>query len=161
MQAQDYAVARTQRQQPTWDIQPAEENMALRVLRSRYPNLEQRFGMTEINDLLRDQVMILRSQGIGRMAPQPVQVGPAASQPRPVYVDPSQVIRRQTYIETAPPTATTEPTPPMRLDQAFMAELKTLEVKKGSRLSAPEYKDLLIRHGVAQVNDFGEQVLTR
>lgn len=170
-QAQDAATARSQRMMPQWDVQPQEEATALMALRGEFAGLDQRFTATEVNRMIQSRVWLNRSTNaaangfaappmataVGRIAPS------ASPQPSPpVFVDPNRMVRRATYIETAPPAQmTNEPTQQLTGAMAFRADLSAFEQKAGRRATAPEYRDLLIRHGVAVVNDFGPDVSTR
>jgi hypothetical protein len=174
-QAQDAATARVQRLMPQWDVAPQEEQQVVGLLRSRFPGLESRFTATEINSMIQDQVQIQRaSRPMGPGGPIPPSATPVMRavpqaggaggyQPAPpIYVDPNRLVRRTMHIETAPPAQmSAEPTSQLNPAQVVQAELNALERQKGARLSAVEYRALLIKHGVAVVNDFGTDVSTR
>lgn len=173
-QAQDMATARTQRLMPQWDVSPQEEAAAVGNLRMRFPGLDSRFTATEINSMIQDQASLARqfrgntgmvtpptATTVGRIAPQGGQ-NPQTAPPATVFVDPNRVVRRATYIETAPPAqVSSEPMSQMTPGQAFQSEVTALERSQNRRLSAVEYRNLLIKHGVGVGNDFGPDASMR
>jgi hypothetical protein len=175
-QAADMAAARAQRMLPAWDVQPAEEGRAIQSLRSEFQNFDQRFTATEKNGLIQGRVAALRAQNgangnqygtrptataVGRVAGAG---GAPAAAPR--IIDPNQVVRQQTFIESAPPTQmSAEPTASSDPRVAFARDLQALDAealaKTGRKATAIQVKTLLSRYGIGEVNDWQGGTVSR
>lgn len=165
-QAKDAAAASTQRILPTWDIKPQEEMAALGQLRSAYPGFDSRFSQTERNQMILDKVGLIRSvsgaNGQGGFTPMPptaIPMGQTRPAQAPVFVDPTRAMRRATYVESAPPTQMSrEPSSQPSLVDSFRAEWAAMDeaarATGRSRASAADYKRLLNKYGIQEVNDW-------
>lgn len=168
--AREEAVASIQRQLPNWDVQPQEEQQALYVLRTRYPGFDGRFMPTERNAMIYDYVRFLRAvspQATPQARPIFNTVGQAGQTPPqpPVIVDPSAVVRKDMHIESAPSTSSTPEPVPMDIRAQFLRERDALDAayrqKTGNPAPASAIKELLVKYGVQEVNDWGEGVARR
>jgi hypothetical protein len=163
------ALADAQRMIGQWDVTPREEA----DIRQRFPEIGY-LPLPSQNRIIQEHVRLGRAAAAATQPP-PVsrpqavavghvsQVAPAAGNtqqpPRPVIVDPASVMRKTTYIESAPPAQSpTEPQVQAAPEVAYQQELAALDAewrKRGHpRAPASENRKLLLKYGMPEVNDF-------
>lgn len=168
------AMGDAQRQFGGWDVTPAEEQ----ATRAKFPFIAQ-LSPSEANKLILETVRLSRAATANQPAPvtrpqttvvghvsgQAPQVSPPAA-PSPVVVDPSRVMRRATYIESAPPTQImADPTNTLSPTEAYQRALAAADAEaraKGlNRAPARIQRELLIRHfpNMPVGGDFGSGTL--